>query len=89
MASHKSAEKRARQALKRRARNRAVRSGVRTTVKEVQTAIGGGDASSARSQLGAAERSLRKAASKGVMKKKTASRAISRLSRAVNRAEKG
>ena len=40
MATHKSAQKRARQDLRRRARNRQVRSRVRTAVKEVRDLIG-------------------------------------------------
>ncbi len=85
MANHKSAVKRARQALKRRARNRSVRSEVRTSVKELQKAIDGGDAAEAQLKLRAAERQLRKAATKGVLKKTTASRSVSRLAKAVSR----
>ena len=84
MANHKSAEKRARQALKRRDRNRIVRGSVRTQAKTVLKAIDAGDAETARSQLRLAEREYRKATSKGVLKKTTASRKISRLAKAVN-----
>ena len=83
MANHKSAVKRARQALKRRDRNRAVRSEVRTQVKALQTAIAKGDAAEAQTQLRVVEGRLRKAASKGVYKKTTASRSVSRLAKAV------
>ncbi len=83
MANHKSAVKRARQALKRRDRNRAVRSEVRTEVKNLQSAIASGDATKAQSQLRVVEGKLRKAASKGVYKKTTASRSVSRLAKAV------
>jgi small subunit ribosomal protein S20 len=54
-------------------------------VKGVQEAIAAGDAGSARTRLTAAERALRKAASKGVLKKATASRTVSRLARAVGK----
>ncbi len=84
MANHKSAEKRARQALKRRDRNRAVRSEVRTSVKAVRQAVEAGDASNAQARLRVAERTLRKAASKGVVKRETASRSVSRLAKAVS-----
>jgi small subunit ribosomal protein S20 len=84
LANHKSAEKRARQALKRRERNRNVKSEARTRVKAVRAAVGAGDAEAARERLRQAERSLRKAASKGVLKKATAGRTVSRLSRAVH-----
>ena len=87
MAQHRSAEKRARQALKRRARNRAVRSEVRNSKRSVEVALAGGDASAAGEKLREAERLIRKAASKGVMKKATASRTVSRLARAVHKAQ--
>lgn len=85
MANHRSAEKRVRQSLKRRERNGAVRSRVRGAVKAVRTAIAAGDGDEARSRLRAAEGLLRRAASKGVLKKQTASRSVSRLSKAVSK----
>ena len=81
MAHHKSAKKRARQNPKRRARNRHIRSGVRSAVKAVRTAQGGEEASAA---LRTAERVIRRAASKGVISKAQASRNVSRLAKAVN-----
>ncbi len=84
MANHKSAVKRARQAEKRRARNRAVKSEVRHRVKAVRTAVASGDSTAAAEQLKVAERVLRKAASKGVVPKTTASRSVSRLAKAVH-----
>ena len=84
MANHKSAEKRARQALKRRDRNRVTTGYVRNSVKAVRNAIEAGDGDTARNQLRLAERAFRKAASKGAIKKATASRSIARLARAVN-----
>ena len=86
MATHRSAEKRARQALKRRARNRKAKSQVRTHIKSVRGAVAIGDGEGARQKLRTAERALRKAASKGAIKKTTASRSVSRLARAVHRA---
>ena len=85
MASHKSAEKRARQADKRRARNRGITSSLRTSVKAVRDAIASGDQTAAAARLHEAETALRKAATKGVLKKETASRHVSRLSKAVNK----
>ena len=82
MAQHKSAKKRARQSEKRRARNRHISSGLKTAVKAVQTASGD-DAGTA---LRSAESAIRKAASKGVLSKKQASRRISRLTKSVNHA---
>ena len=84
MANHKSAEKRARQALKRRDRNRVIRGSVRTRVKAVRQAIEAGDGEAAQKELRLAEREFRKAASKGSLKKTTVSRKVSRLAKAVN-----
>ena len=85
MANHKSAEKRARQAERRRTRNRGVTSALRTRVKAVREAIASGDKASAAARLHEAEKALRQAATKGVLKKETASRQVSRLSKAVNK----
>ena len=86
MAQHRSAEKRARQAEKRRERNRAVRTRVRGSTRAVRAALESGDLATARKQLGEAEQLIRRAASKGVVKKTTASRTVSRLAKAVHRA---
>jgi small subunit ribosomal protein S20 len=82
LAQHKSAKKRARQTEKRRARNRHITSGLKTAVKAVRSASGD-DAATA---LRAAESTIRKAATKGVLSKKQASRRISRLTKGLNRA---
>lgn len=85
MATHRSAKKRVRQSEKRRVRNRHVKGRVKTVVKEVRQALESGSADDAAARLRAAERELRKAASKGTLPKKRASRQVSRLSRAVAR----
>ena len=85
MATHKSAEKRARQALKRRARNRSVKTQVKSAVKTLETHLSQGNTEAARTALPQVERELRKAASKGVIPAKRASRRVSRLARRVNR----
>lgn len=85
MATHKSAEKRARQSAKRRLRNRGITSALRSRVKAVRDAIASGDREAAASRLREAEQALRKAASKGVLKKETASRQVARLAKSVNR----
>ena len=69
MAQHRSAEKRARQAEKRRERNRGVRSRVRGSTRAVRAALEGGDVATAQKQLHEAEKIIRRAASKGVVKK--------------------
>lgn len=84
MATHKSAMKRHRQNLVRRDRNRQVRSSARTAAKKVRSAVSAGDSETAATVLREATRIIAKAASKGVLKKGTASRQISRLTRNVN-----
>jgi small subunit ribosomal protein S20 len=86
VAQHKSAEKRARQAERRRAHNRSITSALRTRVKAVREAIASGDKTAVAATLREAEKALRQAASKGVLKKQTASRQVSRLAKAVHKA---
>jgi small subunit ribosomal protein S20 len=82
LARHKSAKKRARQDERRRLRNRQVKSRVRKAVKEARAIVSaGGDADAVRKSLAEAERELRRAASKGVIPKKRASRSVARLAR--------
>ena len=87
MAQHKSAKKRARQNLARRARNRTIRSRLKTAVKSARTALAGTDGDAAATALRSAEREIRKAASKGVLTKKQASRRVSRLARRLTAAK--
>ncbi len=81
MANHKSAAKRARQTPKRQARNRNVKSRVRTAVKTYLTAIESGDTDAAQARFRVAERELRKAATKGVFPRAQVSRKVSRLAK--------
>jgi small subunit ribosomal protein S20 len=83
LANTASAEKRNRQAQKRRARNVQVRTGVKSAVKKVREAVEKGDAAAAREALLAAERAIGKAGSKGVLHRNAASRRISRLAKSV------
>jgi small subunit ribosomal protein S20 len=78
MATHKSAEKRNRQSIRQRERNKHRRSMVRNAVKRARQAMEtrGSDASE---RVHEAERLLRRAASRGVLHKRTASRTVSRL----------
>jgi small subunit ribosomal protein S20 len=84
LAQHKSAKKRARQNLQRRERNRTIRSRLKTAVKSARMAIAGTDGDAARSALTGAEREIRRAASKGVLSKKQASRRVARLARSLS-----
>jgi small subunit ribosomal protein S20 len=83
VANHPQAKKRARQRIKITARNKHVRSTVRTFVKNVVTAIEAADKDKAKAALGDAVRQIDRAVTKGVVPRKTASRKISRLTVAV------
>jgi len=84
MANNKSAEKRMHQALKRRERNRAQRSTMKTAVKKLRTAVESGDAAAARQLLPVTLGVVDATAQKGVIHTNAASRTKSRLQRAVN-----
>jgi small subunit ribosomal protein S20 len=85
VASHKSAIKRARAAVVKRDRNSQYLSSVKTTVKRLRFAIAGlkagtdKDIKKVEALLSKAQEMLMKAASRGVMHKKAASRKVSRL----------
>jgi small subunit ribosomal protein S20 len=83
MANHKSAEKRVRQTVKRRLRNKHVLTTMRTYIKRVRAAIEEGDVAVANESLKVAAQALARASSKGVIHRNQASRKISRLTRAV------
>lgn len=84
MANHKSAEKRIRQNEKRRMANKRIRTAMRSVVKNCNTALESGDADDAKQKFRAAERSLRQTASKGIIPKTRADRAVSRLAKRLN-----
>jgi small subunit ribosomal protein S20 len=84
MANTRSAEKRNRQSLKRRARNASVRTGVRNVIKEAREAITSGDPKRVQEALRVATRSLHKAASKGVLHPRNVARRIARLARSAS-----
>lgn len=84
MANIKSAKKRVLITETRTARNKAIRSKVKTAVKKVDTAITAGDKSAAQASLVAAISEIDKACTKGVYHKNTASRKVARLSKAVS-----
>lgn len=84
MATHKSAEKRDRQNKKRRTRNISAKSTLRTKVKTVDTAVEDKKKTEAAAALKTAAPALAKAASRGIIHKKNASRKISRLTKKVN-----
>ena len=84
MANIKSQKKRNIQNEKRHQRNIAAKSSLKTTTKKVQAAVTSGDAEAAVTSQREAARALDKAATKGVLHKKTAARKKSRLAKATN-----
>ena len=84
MANHKSAIKRHKQSEKRRLRNAAVKTAIKSQVKKVRSALDSGDAGEADNQLKRAVTLLDRAVTKGVLHRNNASRRISRLTTAVN-----
>ena len=74
MANIKSAEKRARQTIKRRARNVAARSKLRTAIKGVVGAVGAGSKDEAIANLKAAGPIIDAAVNKGLIHRNKASR---------------
>lgn len=85
MANIKSAKKRIRVIAKKTLRNKIITSKVKTLVKKVDSAIALSDKEAARVALSSATVAIDKAANKGIYHKKTASRKISRLTKAVNK----
>lgn len=83
MANHKSAEKRVRQNLKRNAINRSNRTGLRTQIKKLRTALAGQDKAQSTELLNPTISSIDKAVNKGIIHKNTAARYKSRLTKHV------
>ena len=84
LANIKSAKKRILVNETKAARNKAIKSKVKTAVKKVEAAVAAKDAETAKTALRAAIVEISKAGTKGVYHKKTVSRKISRLSKAVS-----
>jgi len=89
LARHRSAIKRHKQSEKRRLRNTAVKSEIKTAIKKVRQSVEGSDAEAAREALKRATRLLDRAVTKGVLHRNTASRKIARLTVRVNSIESG
>ena len=84
MATHKSAEKRARQSEKRRMRNTSAKTRVKTSVKAVLKSVEEKDVEKSREVLLETTKTIGKAAASGTFHKKRAARKISRLTKKVN-----
>ena len=80
MANTPQSKKRARQILKKTEVNKSRRSRIRTFVKIVEETILKGDKDAAKKSLLFAEPEIQRGVSKGIIKKNTAARKISRLS---------
>jgi small subunit ribosomal protein S20 len=80
----RSAIKKHRQSLKRRARNIHIRSFLKTVIKELNAAIEAKDLAKSQEALKSTVSALSKAASKGVINKRTVSRNVARLSKKVH-----
>ena len=84
MANIKSAKKRILVNQTKAARNKAIRSAVKTSIKKVDAAVAANDKAAANAALTDAISTISKAASKGVYHKNNAARKVSRLIKAVN-----
>jgi small subunit ribosomal protein S20 len=87
MANVKSAEKRIRQTKKRTERNKYYRSRVKTITKKVETAVAEGNYEAALNAWKEANKKFQGYINKGILKKNTASRKISRLHKLVKSIE--
>ena len=85
MANIKSAKKRILVNQTKAARNKAIRSRVKTAIKKVDAAIAANDKVAAAEALRNATSEIERAVTKGVYHKNTAARKISRLSLAANK----
>lgn len=83
MANSAQARKRARQAIKRRARNFSQRSELRTAIKSVRKAIASGDKAAAQKVLSESMSTIDSIADKKIIHKNKAARHKSRLSAAI------
>jgi small subunit ribosomal protein S20 len=91
VANHPSAKKRTRQRAKRRAGNRVALGSMRAALKNARAALAqsGASADSRAKAVKSATQVIDAAVSKGIVKRQTASRTISRLVRAANKAAQG
>ncbi len=84
MANHKSAEKRARQTLVRTERNRFYKTRIKNITKNVLSAVEEANKEEAVAALKVANKYIHHCVSKGILKKGTAARKVSRLQIKVN-----
>ncbi len=87
MANIKSAKKRIRVIRSKTLKNRIIKKDFRAVLKDFYAALEAKDLDAAKVSLGLAEKKLMKAASKNVIHKNTASRKVSRMTLAYNKAK--
>lgn len=85
MANIKSAKKRVLVSRDRNARNKSIKSAVKTAIKKVEAAVAANDQEAAKAALLEATSTIDKAAKKGVYHKNNAARKVSRLTLLVNK----
>lgn len=88
MANIKSAKKRILVLEKKTRKNKRIKNNLKAILKNFESALTSGDFDVAKEKLVLAEKKLKKAASKSVIHKNTASRKVSRLARKFNKAIK-
>ena len=84
MATHKSAEKRARQSLKRRNRNKHFLTRMRNIIREVRVMIADKTQDQLEPKLKEVTSTIQKLVEKKIIHRNTGSRYVSRLSRQIN-----
>ena len=84
MANIKSAKKRILVTETRAARNKAIRSEVKTSIKKVEAAVAANDKEAAKAALTVAISTIESASSKGIYNKNNSARKVSRLTKLVN-----
>jgi small subunit ribosomal protein S20 len=84
LANIKSAKKRVLVTEVRAARNKSIRSEVKTSIKKVEAAVAANDKAAADATLKTAISTIESAASKGVYHKNNSARKVSRLTKLVN-----
>ena len=87
MANIKSAKKRIKVTDRRTLENRKVKNNLKAVIKNFNKALAAGDLKTAEEKLVLADQQLKKAASKNVIHKNAASRKVSRMTKALNKAK--
>jgi small subunit ribosomal protein S20 len=85
VANHKSAEKRARQTIKKTAHNKSRESGVKSIIKKIRSVMASGEKAEVAKLLPEAQSLISRLAKTGVIKKEAAARKISRLASQANK----